>query len=202
MFPGQGSQYAHMARELYEQERVFKNILDQCISLAHEHSDIALHEVMYPEGSSSRYDIDETRWTQISLFSIEYSLSKYLEHLGVRADAFIGHSIGEYVAATLCGVFSLEDAIKAVIARGKLMQGMKPGCMLAISAAASSIKAKALEHNCEISVINSPEDVVCSGNEKDIKKLQEAFDEQGIATVILNTSHAYHSRLMDKAAQG
>ena len=199
MFPGQGAQYTHMAKALYDNELPFKNTIDQCITLANQHLDVNLYQVMYPNEETSQHDINQIQWSQISLFIIEYALAKYLEHLGVKADAYIGHSFGEFVAATLSGVFTLKDAIKIVITRGKLMQSMKPGRMLAINAKQETINTIVEEHNCEIAVVNSSEDVVASGNEKDINNLLAFLEEQNIPTVKINGSVAGHSKLMDRA---
>ncbi|MBB6131876.1 type I polyketide synthase, partial [Mucilaginibacter lappiensis] len=201
MFPGQGAQYICMAKALYDEEPFFKASIDRCIVLANQHIEIDLYKVMYPEESIPLYDINDTQWSQISLFIIEYALAQYLEELGIKADAYIGHSIGEYVAATLSGVFTLNEGIKIVISRGRLMQSMEPGSMLAINAREEIIKAMVEEHNCEIAVINSIEDIVASGRTKDIHMLQEALEKQSISNTKLTTSHAYHSRLMEVAAR-
>ena len=200
MFPGQGSQYTCMAKELYNNEQFFKTTIDKLISLANHNLDVNLYEVMYPDEGHTQYDINETQWAQISLFIIEYALAKYLEYLGIRPDAYIGHSIGEYTAATLSGVFTLEDAIKIVIARGKLMQSMHSGSMLAINAKEESIYTIVEGHKCEIAVINSIDDIVVSGDDTAIKTLKYTLDKRAIPSVILNTSHAYHSKMMENAA--
>ncbi|WP_299316044.1 type I polyketide synthase, partial [uncultured Aquimarina sp.] len=200
MFPGQGVQYIHMAKALYTNERIFRDIIDQCIVLANRYLDIDLHKVMYPNEVVLQYDINETRWAQISLFILEYGLAKYLEYLGVKVTAYIGHSIGEYVAATLSGVFVLEDAIKVVIARGELMNSMQLGSMLAVNAEEETIDTIVEDYGCEIAVVNSLDDIVVSGNNKEINKLQKVLNKQAIPTVKLNTSHAYHSKMMDKAS--
>ncbi|RBL90379.1 non-ribosomal peptide synthetase/type I polyketide synthase [Chitinophaga flava] len=199
MFSGQGVQYVNMGKALYRQVPSFKNTVDYCISVANHHLDIDLYKVIYTENESSPHDINETRYTQISLFIIEYALAWYLEQLGIKADAYIGHSIGEYVAATLAGVFTLEDAIRLVIARGRLMQEMEAGSMLAISAREEAVKATIAQHHCEIAVINSKEDIVASGHTKDIDSLQKTLENQGVSTIRLNTSHAFHCKLMDGA---
>ena len=146
--------------------------------------------------------INQTQWTQPALFVVEYSLAKLLEHMGFEADGYIGHSIGEYVAATLSGVFSLEDVIRIVLKRGELMQQMPRGSMLSISASADTVMTHLIRANdCEISVINSPVQCVASGSYNKILKLSQALDKQGIKSTILNTSHAYHSSMMIEAAQ-
>ena len=200
MFPGQGAQYPCMAKELYDNEEQFKTSIDKLILLANVHLDVDLFDVIFPESGNTQYDINETRWAQITLFVIEYAFAEYVEHLGIQADAYIGHSLGEYVAATLSGVFTLEDAVKIVIARGKLMQTMPLGSMLAIKAEEEVIHAIVETHNCEIAVINSIENIVVSGSDTDVNALKVALDKQSISSVVLNTSHAYHSRMMEGVA--
>lgn len=199
MFPGQGVQYANMAHELYKNELFFKSVIDDCIKIANEHLSVNLFDVIYPGEKQSVYDINEIQWSPISLFIVEYALAKYLEYLGVQADAYIGHSFGEYAAATLAGVFSLEDAIKVVITRGKLMQLMEPGGMLAINATRESVNEILKANNCEIAVVNSREDIVASGDKKAIEMLQDALENLSIPVVKINGSVAGHSKLMDNA---
>jgi amino acid adenylation domain-containing protein/non-ribosomal peptide synthase protein (TIGR01720 family) len=201
MFPGQGVQYIGMAKELYNNDLFFKSIVDTCIQLANQYLEVDLYSLIYADEEKSTHDINETQWTQISLFIIEYSLATYLEHVGIKPEVYIGHSIGEYVAATLAGVFRLEDAIKIVITRGKLMQAMQPGNMLAICANEETISAIVKKHECEIALINSAEDIVVSGKNEAIQKLKEELDKNAFATIKLNTSHAYHSSSMDQAAR-
>lgn len=200
MFPGNGVQYTGMAKSLYDIDPFFKTTMDRCIQLANQHLDVDLYEVLYSEKQTPEHDIHSIQWAQVSLFVIEYALAKYLEHLGIKADAYIGHSFGEYVAATLAGVFALEDAIKVIISRGRLMQSMAPGSMLAINASYESIEQLVEECNCEISVVNSPDDIVASGYEVDIKKLEEKLERQEIPIIKINGSVAGHSKLMNEAA--
>ncbi|UNY98311.1 amino acid adenylation domain-containing protein [Zhouia spongiae] len=200
MFPGQGSQYPCMGKELYDNDPYFKASIDKLIALANEHLEVDLYDVMYPELGNEQYDINETRWAQISIFIIEYAFAEYIEKLGIRADGYIGHSLGEYVAATLSGVFSLEDAIKVVIARGELMQSMELGSMLAVNTQEESIRTIVETHECEIAAINSIEDIVVTGSDTNINTLKLFLDEHSISSVVLNTSHAYHSRMMEEAS--
>lgn len=200
MFPGQGTQYVNMGKGLYDNEPQFADIVDHCIQIASQYLPNDLHDVLFTQGEHPTNNINNTEWTQICLFVIEYSLAKFLTLMRVNADAYMGHSIGEYVAATLSGIFSLEDAIKVVIARGQLMQSMQPGKMLAVQAQLAQIRQTVESHHCEISVINSHEDIVISGLEEDIQTLQADFTHSDIPSVLLTTSHAYHSRMMDMAA--
>lgn len=200
MFPGQGVQYANMAKSLYSNDPSFKVEIDQTVALANQYLDVDLLEVLFSETSIPRHDIHAIKWSQVSLFVLEYALAKYLERLGVKADAYIGHSFGEYVAATLAGVFSVEDAIKIIISRGKNMQAMESGSMLAISTSDANIRQLVEDSNCEISVINSPSDIVASGYEEDIKTLEGKLESLEIPVVQVKGTVAGHSKLMDDAA--
>ena len=197
MFPGQGSQYPCMAKELYDNEQLFKIIIDKLISLANPYLGVNLFDVIFPEEGHIQYDINETKWAQISIFIIEYAFATYLENLGVRPDAYMGHSLGEYVAATLSGVFTLEEAIKIVIARGNLLQTMQAGSMMAINAKEEDIVDIIKEHSCEISLINSLDDLVVSGSVNAIKALKTMLSKQKTPCVILNTSYASHSKMIE-----
>ncbi|WP_212004673.1 non-ribosomal peptide synthetase/type I polyketide synthase [Chitinophaga sp. HK235] len=201
MFPGQGVQYVNMTRDLYQNGPSFKNTIDHCISLANQHLDADLFKVIYADGEGVQYDINDMQWAPISLFVIEYSLARYLEELGIKADAYIGHSLGEYVAATIAGVFALEDAIRLVIARGQLMLEMEPGGMLAINAREETIKEIVTKHNCDIAVINSTEDIIASGEVKDVDNLQYALEQLEIPVVRISVPVAGHSRMMDETAR-
>ena len=200
MFPGQGAQYINMAKGLYDNDKMFKDTVDECIALANPLLKADLHEVLFPKSDVPQHNIHEIEWTPISLFVIEYAVARYLEHLGVQADAYIGHSFGEYTAATLSGVFSLEDAISVLISRSKCMQAMPRGSMLAVNAKETLIRPIAEDQNCEISLINSFEDVVISGTENEIEKLQEILEAREIPVVKLEATVGGHSKLMDKAA--
>jgi amino acid adenylation domain-containing protein len=201
MFPGQGVQYTGMAKELYDNEPFFRQTIDVCIQLSNPHMDVDLYQVLFVKQESLIYDINEIKWSQVALFIVEYSLAKFLEQLGVKADAYIGHSFGEYVAATLAGVFKLEDAIKVLIVRGKLMQSMEPGSMLAINAKEEEIRSIIIEYDCEIALINSADDVVVSGTHEAINELYEKLERQGIPITRVNGSVAGHSKLMEKASK-
>ena len=198
MFPGQGSQYSGMAKELYHYEPAFRSVVDQCIKIANCYLETNLFDIIYPAEQSAL--ITETQWAQISLFIIEYALAKFLNTMGIQEDAYIGHSIGEYVAATLSGVFSLEDAIRLVIKRGQLMQAMEPGAMLSVNTEHATAMTLIKDSACEIAVFNTAEDVVVSGSMDAIRELKQKLDLQNVSSIKLNTSHAYHSRMMERAA--
>ena len=144
--------------------------------------------------------LKQTKYTQPALFTISYSLAKLFEAYGIKADAYIGHSIGEYAAAALAGVFTLEDAVKIVLKRAEFMQQMSEGCMLSINISEEKLN-KLLPDNVELSVINTNELCVVSGNDTNVKSFKELLDSKGVNSTILHTSHAFHSYMMDDMIQ-
>ncbi|MEI8055384.1 MAG: amino acid adenylation domain-containing protein [bacterium] len=199
MLPGQGNQYANMSFDLYQHDSDYKNTVDECIKLANKYTGIQFENILFPTNDNN--EINQARWAQLSLFIVEYSLAKLLEGLTVNTVSYIGHSIGEYVAATLSGVFSLEDAIKLVTARGQLMQSMPKGAMLSILANAAEIEPIVIGNCCEMAVINSPKNCVASGAHEYIDNLKAALEKRNIQAVPLKVSHAFHSRFMTEAAR-
>ncbi|HEX6290854.1 MAG TPA: SDR family oxidoreductase, partial [Herpetosiphonaceae bacterium] len=203
MFPGQGAQYVNMGRELYEQEPVFRQQIDRCADLLlphlHPEGTRDLRDVLYPPASqidATTRQIDQTALAQPALFAIEYALARLWQSWGVRPAAMIGHSIGEYVAATLAGVFSLEDALALVAARGRLMQSLPPGAMLAVPLAEVEV-LPLLGSQLDLAAVNGPALCVVAGETEAVAALQDRLTRQGIACRRLHTSHAFHSRLIE-----
>jgi acyl transferase domain-containing protein/acyl carrier protein len=203
MFPGQGSQYVNMGKELYETEPVFREWVDRCCQLLEPELKLDLRLLLYPvgairESSLPNSPLQETEITQPALFVIEYALAQLWMSWGIKPQAAIGHSIGEYVAATLAGVMSLEDALHLVARRGKLIQQMPPGSMLAVSLSETEVLSLP---NDELSLAasNAPNLCVISGSTEAIAKLQNQLNEQGIECRHLHTSHAFHSAMMNDA---
>ncbi|HSN98210.1 MAG TPA: beta-ketoacyl synthase N-terminal-like domain-containing protein, partial [Candidatus Nanopelagicales bacterium] len=158
LFPGQGAQYAGMGKELYDAEPRFRSAVDRCAEVLTPLLGLDLRRVLFPEeGGSAQADADlaSTRLTQPALFTIEYALAQLWISWGVSPEAMIGHSIGEYVAATLSGVFELDDALALVAERGRLMGSLSPGSMLAISLPAPEVRAL-LGPDLSLAVINGP----------------------------------------------
>ncbi len=199
MFPGQGSQYANMSLELYETEAEFRRQVDRCCEVLQSCMSLDLREILYPSGSGAAgasERLEQTLLAQPALFVVEYAIAKLLMSWGLKPAALVGHSIGEYVAACLAGVFSLEDALRLVCARGELMQSLPTGSMLAVSAPEDEI-APLLERGLCLAAVNSPSLCVVSGETDVVKALEVELSKKGIATRHLHTSHAFHSRMME-----
>ncbi len=205
MFTGQGSQYVDMTKELYRKLPVFKEELDRCADILIPFLNLDLRNLLYPEESNIKRSeelLKETSITQPVLFSIEYSLAKFWISCGVVPQAMIGHSIGEYVAACISGVFSLSEALELVAMRGRLMQIQERGSMLAILLPEEDVKTL-IHDRLSIAAINSPAQCVVSGTEYDIEKLQETLSQPSadgkkmVRCQKLETSHAFHSWMME-----
>ncbi len=198
MFSGQGSQYAGMGRGLYEEEKVFREAFDRCSELLAGELPDDLRRLVFPEAESteeSEERLKQTSLAQPALFAMEYALAELWMSWGIRPQAMIGHSIGEYTAACLAGVFPLADALKLVAARGRLMQTMPPGAMLSVPLSPGDLKPW-LNEELDLAVINGPALCVVSGTEEAVGKLGAVLDEKGIASRRVRTSHAFHSRMM------
>jgi acyl transferase domain-containing protein len=199
MFPGQGAQYVNMGRELYRDEPSFREQVDLCSKILEPYLGHDLRQMIYPhEGLVEESDrtLNQTLITQPALFVIEYALAHLWKQSGVTPDAMIGHSIGEYVAACLAGVFSLEDGLFLVAERGKLMQSVQAGAMLAVTLAEKELQPL-LGENLSIAAINGVSRCVISGSTADVEKLQKHLAARGVNCHLLPTSHAYHSRMME-----
>ena len=200
MFSGQGSQYVNMARELYETQAYFQEQVDKCCTFLQPHLGLDLREILYPTENQTKTateKLKETSITQPALFVIEYALAQLWMSWGIKPAALIGHSIGEYVAATLAGVFSLEDALALVTARGKLMQSMPTGSMLAVPLPEEEVKPLLEGTTLEIATVNSPTNCVVSGTTEGIEALLKELATKEIECRNLQTSHAFHSRMME-----
>ena len=202
LFPGQGLQCVNMGRALYENEEVFKNYVDQGLAIAAQNlNGMDLRTLLYPAHESEQSQaLTQTRYAQPALFIIEYALARYLESLGVRGDVMLGHSIGEWVAGCLAGVFSFEDAIRLVCARAKLMQACEPGAMLGVELTEHDL-LPLLEKGLEISVYNADSWLIVSGGHAQIEDLHQRLLARDVVCHALRVSHAFHSASMEPAAQ-
>jgi acyl transferase domain-containing protein/acyl carrier protein len=199
MFPGQGAQYVNMAAGLYEVEASFRKDVDLCAELLGPQIGLDLRDVLYPssanQGAASDL-LNQTFITQPALFTIEYALARLWMRWGVAPTAMIGHSIGEYVAACLAGVFSLEDALALVAERGRLMQSLPAGSMLAVMLPAPEVQ-RYLHGGLAMAALNAESVCVVSGATQEISALETELGKLGIGCRLLKTSHAFHSSMLD-----
>ena len=197
LFSGQGAQYPKMGRRLYATQRLFRSVLDDCADLLREGMDRPLLEVLFGDDPTL---IDRTTYTQPALFALEYALARLWMSWGVQPAAVLGHSVGEYVAACVAGVFGLDDAIRLVAARGRLIGELpEGGAMLAVNAD-EAVLADAfadLRDGVSIAAVNAPRGTVLAGERRVLDALAARFAAARIGCRFLPVSHAFHSPLLD-----
>ncbi|HFA51232.1 MAG TPA: amino acid adenylation domain-containing protein [Bacteroidetes bacterium] len=201
MFPGGGSQYEDMAKDLYEANLFFKKQVDVCFEILKSKHDLDVKGVVFPNAGSMITDhrslITKPSFALASLFTIEYSLAKLWQHWGIEPAEMIGHSMGEYTAACLAGVMTLEEALGLVTVRGKLFETLDGGgCMLSIATTESNL-APMLDSDHTISVINKSDSLVVSSTQKGIERLKAKLDKKGIDNALIHISVPAHSPLIE-----
>jgi acyl transferase domain-containing protein len=201
LFTGQGAQYAGMGQDLYAALPAFRAALDRCAAILAEHLEVPLLDVLFAEpGSPEAALLDQTAYTQPTLFALEYSLAELWLSWGIRPAAVAGHSLGEYVAAVIAGVLSLEDALYLVATRGQLMGSLpEGGTMAAVFAPAGQVREELAPYREQVTIaaINGPDHTVVSGEQAVVEALTRRMEEQGVKVRALTVSHAFHSHLME-----
>jgi len=201
LFPGQGAQHVDMGRALYEREPVFRAAVDACAIHLELPLGLDLRAVLYPapeQAAGAAETLKSTQLAQPAIFTISYATAKLWESWGLVPDAMLGHSVGEFVAATLAGVFELEHALLILAERARLMNAMPAGGMLAVRLPEADILAQ-LPETLAIAALNAPQLTIVSGPQAALDAFAATLTAAGVGTSALHTSHAFHSAMMEPA---
>jgi len=198
LFPGQGSQFVNMNLELYRQETIFRDAIDECAVLLQKGLGEDIRTIIYPASPdpASAEKLNQTLYAQPAVFTMQYAMVKLWTSWGLQPDAVCGHSLGEFMAAHFAGVFSLEDVLTLVVARCKLMQALPEGSMLAIKITLEKLNS-ILPENLSVAAVNSKDVMVVSGEEEAVASFTALLSAQDIPSRLLENHHAFHSAMMD-----
>lgn len=221
LFPGIGDQYVGMGYGLYQHEPFFRSQVDRCAEIIKSYTDVDIIQVLYPEGFTGKKPgegkqgidlkqmlfgeeqpdehtiaLNKTVQSQAALFTIEYALARLWMHWGIKPDMLVGHSLGEYVAACISGVFSVEDALYIISERARLVEALPPGAMIAVTLSEEALLPY-LSEDLSISLINGPSLCVVAGPEDRIAALEVQLSQQDILYRQVKNSQAFHSRMLD-----
>lgn len=200
MFPGHGTQYLGMGQDLYRTERLFRDALDECLRIVEAEGNQDVRRVLLHPEPGDEEKLMEADISQLCLFILEYSLARMLMHWGIQPAGMIGHSLGEYSAACLAGVFTLEEAIRLVTHRGRLMISMPEGAMLSVNTSAEAVMPM-LTDELSLAAMNSANKCTVSGTAEAIAALEKQLAEQRIMSIRIQTGHGFHSFLMEGAME-
>ncbi|WP_350170881.1 SDR family NAD(P)-dependent oxidoreductase [Hyphomonas sp.] len=199
MFPGGGAQYAGMGHDLYMQEEVYRDAVKQCLDIITPKLGREFEQLLYPQADDvekATRILEQPSLTLPALFTTSYALSCLYESWGLQPDAFIGHSMGEYVAACKAGVFTLEEALTLVMLRGELFECIDQGSMLSVPLSEQDVRALA-PAALDIAAVNAPDLCVASGPRDEIAAFQQTLTEREIDFTPIRIDVAAHSRMLD-----